>query len=162
MKHMAHIGAPKGEHHSIVAAEKAIQDLDQLQRGLAAEGNTPSDCWDILTEHALLVNAMTSPSPTNPSVTIFEDAYGRIPDLDALPPVGCFAVRLQEKSDRHDQKLDPLNLAGTFLGFATLKGTYGSCILTDKNTIISARHQVAYDEELMPRHSIDSTNPRLK
>jgi len=99
MKHMTHIVVPKGEHHSIGAAEKAIQDLDQLQRGLAAEGNTPSDCWDIITEHASLVNAMTSPSPTNPSVTIFEDAYGRIPDLDALPPVGCFAVRLQEKSD---------------------------------------------------------------
>jgi hypothetical protein len=31
MKHMTHIVVPKGEHHSIVAAEKAIQDLDQLQ-----------------------------------------------------------------------------------------------------------------------------------
>ena len=83
---------------------------------------------------------MTSPSTTNPSVTIFENTYGPIPDLDALPTVGCFAVRLQEKSDRHDQKLDPLNLAGTFLGFTTLKGKYGSCILTDKNTTVAARH----------------------
>ena len=104
-----------------------------------------------MTEHASLVNAMTCPSPTNPDITIFEDAYGRIPDLDALPTVGCFAVRLQEKPDRYDQKLDPINLAGVFLGFATFRGTYGSCILTDKQTIITARHHVAYDEDLMPR-----------
>jgi hypothetical protein len=161
-KDVTHIVVPKGEHHSIGIAEKAIQDLDQLQRGLSAEGNIPSNCWDIVTEHASLVNAMTCPSPTNPSITIFEDAYGRIPDLDALPTVGCFAVRLQEKSDRYDQKLDPINLAGVFLGFATFRGTYGSCILTDKQTIITARHHVAYDEDLMPRQGIDSTNPRLR
>ena len=161
-KDVTHIVVPKGEHHSIGPAEKAIQDLDQLQRGLSAEGNIPSNCWDIVTEHASLVNAMTCPSPTNPDITIFEDAYGRIPDLDALPTVGCFAVRLQEKPDRYDQKLDPINLAGVFLGFATFRGTYGSCILTDKQTIITARHHVAYDEDLMPRQGIDSTNPRLR
>lgn len=135
---------------------------DQIQRGLTAEANAPSNVWDILTEHATLIDAMFNASPSRPSMTKFEHLYGVKPNLDLLPKVGCFCVRLQEKSDRYDQKLDPLNLPGTFLGFATVRGCYGSVILTSKGTLISARHNVAYDEELMPRHDISSTNPRMR
>ena len=49
-----------------------------------------------------------------------------IPDLDALPLVGCLAVRLEEKSFRPDQKLDAMNQPGVFVGFANLRNTYGS------------------------------------
>ena len=161
-KEVLHLPVPKGEHHSLGSAEKAIGDLDQIQRGLTAEANAPSNVWDILTEHATLIDAMVNPSPSRPSMTKFEHLYGIKPNLDLLPKVGCFCVRLQEKSDRYDQKLDPLNLPGTFLGFATVRGCYGSVILTSKGTLISARHNVAYDEELMPRHDISSTNPRMR
>ena len=51
--------------------------------------------------------------------------------LDALPLVGCLAVRLEEKSFRVDQKLDAMNQPGVFVGFATLRNTFGSVILTD-------------------------------
>ena len=159
---MTHIKVPKGEHYANGPAEKAIGDLDQMQRGFSAEANAPSNVWDIITEHATLVDLMTNPSRSDPSMTKFEHLYHVVPNLDLLPPVGCFCVRIQEKKDRIDQKLDPLNLQGTFLGFATIRGCYGSVILTDKGTLVSARHNVAYDEELMPRHDLSATNPRLR
>ena len=161
-KDVLHLPVPKGEHFSVGSAEKAIGDLDQIQRGLSAEANAPSNVWDILTEHASLIDSMVNPSPSQPWMTKFEHLYGIKPNLDLLPKVGCFCVRIQEKQDRHDQKLDPLNLPGVFLGFATIRGCYGSVILTDKGTLISARYNVAYDEEYMPRHDINSSNPRMK
>ena len=161
-KEVLHLPVPKGEHFSIGSAEKAIGDLDQIQRGLTAEANAPSNVWDILTEHAALIDSMVNPSPSLPSMTKFEHLYGVKPNLDLLPKVGCFCVRIQEKTDRFDQKLDPLNLPGTFLGFATIRGCYGSVILTSKGTLLSARYNVAYDEEYMPRHDISSTNPRMR
>jgi hypothetical protein len=161
-KEVTHIKVPKGEHYANGPAEKAIGDLDQMQRGFSAEANAPSNVWDIITEHATLVDLMTNPSRSDPSMTKFEHLYHVVPNLDLLPPVGCFCVRIQEKKDRIDQKLDPLNLQGTFLGFATIRGCYGSVILTDKGTLVSARHNVAYDEELMPRHDLSATNPRLR
>ena len=69
---------------------------------------------------------MTSPSLLDPSHTIFEVITRVIPDLDALPLVGCLAVRLEEKSFRADQKLDAMNRPGVFVGFANLQNTYGS------------------------------------
>ena len=120
--------------------------------------------WEVVYSDtsATLVDLMTNPSRSDPSMTKFEHLYHVVPNLDLLPPVGCFCVRIQEKKDRIDQKLDPLNLQGTFLGFATIRGCYGSVILTDKGTLVSARHNVAYDEELMPRHDLSATNPRLR
>jgi hypothetical protein len=114
-KDVLHLPVPKGEHFSVGSAEKAIGDLDQIQRGLSAEANALSNVWDILTEHAALIDSMVNPSPSLPSMTKFEHLYGVKPNLDMLPKVGC--MRIQEKSDLYDQKQDQLNLPGTFFTF---------------------------------------------
>ena len=64
---------------------------------------------------------MTQSCPTDHGITIYEAETGLIPDLDALPPLGCFGVRYLSKIDRKDFKLSPKNQAGVFLGFATLR-----------------------------------------
>ena len=88
-----------------------------------------------------LVLTMTTPSRDDPSKTIFESAYGAIPNLDLLPRVGCFSVRLQPKTRLVDWKLDPKNQPGVFLGFATLKRSgYGSILLVE-NSVVLAKHQ---------------------
>ena len=125
------ITVPKGEHYSNPHAEKAIQDLDKMLKAILLDSGIPHDCWDIVVQHCALINSMTSPSLLDPSKTIFEVVNGVIPDLDALPLVGCLAVRLEEKSFRVDQKLDAMNQPGVFVGFANLQNTYGSVILTD-------------------------------
>ena len=48
-------------------------------------------------EHASLLNACLYPCPSNPSITIYECETGEIPNLDAIPEVGCFAVRYSAK-----------------------------------------------------------------
>ena len=143
------ITVPKGEHYSNPLAEKAIQDLEKMLKAILLDSGIPHDCWDIVIQHCALINSMTSPSLLDPSKTIFEVITGVIPDLDALPLVGCLAVRLEEKSFRADQKLDAMNQPGVFVGFANLRNTYGSVILTDKSLIV-AGHQVAYDESTLP------------
>ena len=55
---------------------------------------------DVVGEHATLINMMTSLSIQNPGITIFEDLYGAVPNLDLLPQVGCFAVRWMDKGYR--------------------------------------------------------------
>ena len=161
-RHVSHIIVPRGEHYSIGVAEKAIQDVCNHLKCLRADGNIPPKFWDVVGEHATLINMMTSPSIRNPDITIFEDVYDAIPNLDLLPPVGCFAVRLMDKGYRLDTKLDPVNQAGVFLGFAHWEGIYGSQILVSDNTIVTARYQVAYDENLMPLINSDVSNPRMK
>ena len=130
-------------------AEKAIQDLEKMLKAILLDSGTPNDRWDIVIQHCALINSMTSPALLDPSKTISEVITGVIPDLDALPLVGRLAVRLEEKSFRADQKLDAIDQPGVFVGFATLRNTYGSVILTDKSLIV-AGHQVAYDESTLP------------
>ena len=120
-----------------------------MLKAILLDSGIPNDCWDIVIQHCVLINSMTSPSLLDPSHTIFEVITRVIPDLDALPLVGCLAVRLEEKSFRADQKLDAMNQPGVFVGFANLRNTYGSVILTDKSLIV-AGHQVAYDESTLP------------
>ena len=67
-----------------------------------------------------------------------------------------------ETGFRLDQKLDPVNQVGIFLGFATHEGVYGSQILTSNHSIVTAKYQVAYDNDLMPLVSSDASNPRMK
>ena len=45
-----------------------------------------------------------------------------------------------------------------FLGFATLKNTYGVIILTEKHRLIVARHNVSFDEQCMPYHEKKTTS----
>ena len=58
--------------------------------------------------------------------------------LDAIPEVGSFAVRHLAKIKKSDFKLSPKNQAGVFVGFATLKGTYGSVLMVGEGSIALA------------------------
>lgn len=160
-KGVTHIVVPKGEHHSIGIAEKGIQDLSVMLRCFLADSNIPRAYWDYVIEHCALVLNMISPSICDPNITIHEAVHGVIPNLDLIPVVGCFAARLEEKSWRTDYKLDPSNQSGVFLGYATQKNVYGAQILTDKS-VITARHQVAFDENLLPFLEKDNSNSRMK
>jgi hypothetical protein len=113
-------------------------------------------------EHADLVYSMITPSITDKIRTIFEHAWGVVPNLDLIPPIGCFAARLMDHSVRTDWKLDPKNQSGVFLGFAHNRNVYnGAQILVD-NAMITAKLQVAYDTELFPFHQRDNSNPRMQ
>ena len=57
-------------------AEKAIQDIDFMTTCLMADHNLPKDCWDIVGEHASLLNACLYPCPSNPSITTYECETG--------------------------------------------------------------------------------------
>ena len=148
------------KHCLIGVAEKAIQDVCNILKCLIAEGNIPPKYWDLAVgELATLIKMMTSPSICNPDITIFKESYGSLPNLDLLPIVGCFAVRLKDKGFRLDQKLDPVNQVCIFLGFATYEDVYGSKILTSNHSIVTTKYQVTYDNDLMPLVSSDASNP---
>jgi len=162
VKGVNHITVPRGEHHSIGVAEKAIQDLKNMMRCYTADSNVPAIYWDFIVEHAALVNSMTYPSICDPDKTIFEAAWGVVPNVDLIPPLGCFCARLTDNTKaRSDSKIDPKNEVGVFLGFATRKNMYGAQILVQKS-VITAKHQIAYDIELFPFTEKDNSNNRLQ
>ena len=74
-----------------------------------------------VSEHATLINACLNPCPVDESITIYECETGEIPNLDAIPEVGSFAVRFVTDIKKSDFKLSSKNQAGVFIGFATLK-----------------------------------------
>ena len=161
VKGVNHVNVPRGEHHSIGVAEKAIQDLSNMMRCMLADSNVPNIYWDFVIEHAALVNSMITPSISDKTKTIFEAVWDTIPNIDLVPPVGCFCARLMDNSAREDWKLDPKNQSGVFLGFAHRRNIYGAQILVDK-AIITAKHQIAYDVELFPFMQRDNSNDRMQ
>jgi len=58
VKGVNHVNVPRGEHHSIGVAEKAIQDLSNMMRCMLADSNIPNIYWNFVVEHATLVNSM--------------------------------------------------------------------------------------------------------
>jgi hypothetical protein len=98
---------------------------------------------------------MITPSTSDKTKTIFEAVWDAIPNIDLVPPVGCFCARLMDNSAREDWKLDPKNQSGVFHGFAHRRNIY------DK-AIISAKHQIAYDIELFPFQQRDNSNDRMQ
>jgi len=76
-------------------------------------------------ENFTLIHAVTRLCPTNKIVTVYEAETGIIPNLDDIPPVGCFAICFLDKFDRKDFKLSPANQAGVFMGYATLRNVFG-------------------------------------
>ena len=46
VKGVNHVNVPRGEHHSIGVAEKAIQDLSNMMRCMLADSNVPGIYWD--------------------------------------------------------------------------------------------------------------------
>jgi hypothetical protein len=74
---------------------------------------------NVQSHRVVLLNAVTSPAVDETTKTIFEGTYGQPPDCDALPPVGCSAVRLLEKQHRKDFRFGLTNQPGIFLGYAS-------------------------------------------
>jgi len=102
---------------------------------------------------------VTQSCPTDHAITIYEAETGLIPDLDALPPLGCFSVRYLSKLDRKDFKLSPKNQAGVFVGFATLRnGTYGSILLIGDRCIVVAKETMDFIHDLFPLKHAPSAN----
>jgi hypothetical protein len=126
---------PKGEDHANGPAEKGIGDIDRMTKAIMADKNIPSRFWDIVAEHRVVLNAVTSPDVDEPTKTIFEATYGQPPDYDNLPPVGCYAVRLLEKQDF---RFDLTNQPGIFLGYATYSNIYGAVLFARGSDALDA------------------------
>ena len=76
---------------------------------MLADSNVPNFHWDFVIEHAALVNSMITPSISDKTkTTTIEADWDVIPNIDLVPPVGCFSARLMD-SAREDWKLDPKN-----------------------------------------------------
>ena len=140
---------PRGEHHLIGSIEVEIGNLDAIVRATMADVNVPSDLWDIVGEYLLMVDDCIRPVPENEALSRHEAYTGEIPNLNLLPPVGCFAIRNLDKIDRNDFKLSPQNECGIFIGMAHLQDTYGSVILVEKSLVV-ARDNVRFIEEYKP------------
>ncbi len=54
-------------------------------------------------------------STSDKSKTIFKAMYGFVRNVDSLPPIGCFACRLEETEDKSDKKLG-INYGGNLCG----------------------------------------------
>jgi len=110
--------------------------------------------------HCSLLKAVTQSCPTDVSITVYEAETGMIPDLDLIPPLGCFDFRYLSKLDRKDFKLSPKNQAGVFLGFATLdKGTYGSILMIGERRFVVAKETVDFIHNNFPLKHTPSANP---
>jgi hypothetical protein len=132
-----------------------------MTKAIMADKNIPSRFSDIVAEHCVVLNAVTSPAVDEPTKTIFEATYGQPPDYDALPPVGCYAVRLLEKQHRKDFRFDLTNQPGIFLGYATYSNIYGA-VLFEEKALVVGRLQIAFDRNFFPLTEKSSDNPRFK
>jgi hypothetical protein len=108
---------------------------------------------------SVVLNAVTSPAVDEPTKTIFEATYCQPPDYDALPPVGCYAVRLLEKQHRTDFRFGLTNQPGIFLGYATYNNIYGAVLFAEKALVVG-RLQIAFDPNFFPLTDKCSDNPR--
>ena len=146
-------------HSKIGSAERAIDEIDRMVAASLLDSNIPKCYWDIVGVHCSLLNAVTQSCLTDHGITIYETKTGLIPDLDALPPLGCFGIQYLSKLDRKDFKLSPKNQAGVFLGFATLRnGTYGSILLIGDQRIVVAKETIDFIHDLFPPKHAPSAN----
>ncbi len=88
-----------------------------------------------------LLNACTSPTVCDPSITIFEADTGVVPDLAVFPPPGCFCLRYRASRSQ----IGCINEPEVFLGFGHLENTFGAVILV-KQSLVVARHNVFFVE----------------
>jgi len=122
--------------------------------------NAPKYAWDIVGEHCSLINAKTQSCPTDSSVTIYEAESGMIPDLDKIPPSGCFGIMYPGKLGRNDFKFLPKNQAGKFLGFTILSnGTHGSVFLNSDRRLVEAKETMDFIHDCFPPKEEPSSNP---
>ena len=142
---------PKDEHSKLGSAERAIEEISRMVAVVMLDINVPKYAWDIVGEHCSLINAVTQSCPTDSCITIYEAESGMIPDLDKIPPLGCFGIRYLGKLDRKDFKLSPKNQAGVFLGFATLSnGNYGSVLLIGDRRLVVAKETMDFIHDCFP------------
>jgi hypothetical protein len=132
-----------------------------MTKAIMADKNIPSRFWDIVAEHCVVLNAVTSPTVDEPTKTIFKATYGQPPDYDALPPFGYYAVRLLEKQHRKDFRFDLASQPGIFLGYATYNNIYGAVHFAEKALVVG-RLQIAFDPNFFPLTDKSSDNPRYK
>ncbi len=129
-----------------------------MTKAIMADKNIPSRFWDFVAEHCVLLNAITSPAIDEPTKTIFEACYGQPPDYDALPPVGCYAVRFLEKQHRKDFRFGLTNQPGIFLGYATYNNIYGAVLFAEKALVVG-RLQIAFDPNFYLQDPSSAPNP---
>jgi hypothetical protein len=72
------------EHFRNGGAKKAVQDIDYMTTCLMADRGLPKECWDVVGEHASLLNACHYPCPSNPSITIYECETGEVKFLISM------------------------------------------------------------------------------
>ena len=103
---------------------------------------------------------MTASPSTRPSLPDHSlEFLWMIPDLDLIPPLGCFGFCYLSKLDRKDFKLFPKNQAGVFLGSATLeKGTYGSIFMIGERRFVVAKETVDFIHNKFPLKHAKSAN----
>jgi hypothetical protein len=135
-----------------------------MTKSIMTDKNIPSQFWDIVAEHCVVLNTVNSPAVDEPTKTIFEETYGQPPDYDALPPVGCYAVsciRVLEKQHRKDLRFDLTNQPSIFLGYVTYNNIYGVVLFAEKALVVG-RLQIAFDPNFFPLTDKSSDNPRFK
>ena len=72
------------EHFRNGGAKKAVQDIDYMTTCLMADRGLPKECWDVVGEHASLLNACHYPCPSNPSISIYECETGEVKFLISM------------------------------------------------------------------------------
>jgi len=87
-----HVVCAKDEHHSVGAAETAVNNLRHSPRAMMLHRNIPKRFWHSAIAHAVYIHNVTSPSRLDKSKTIFELLFSKRADLTQVPPYGCFAT----------------------------------------------------------------------
>ena len=57
VKDCNHICLRKNEHYGLGVPEQTVGDLDRNTRAIMADANIPPPYWDIIVQHAALLNA---------------------------------------------------------------------------------------------------------
>jgi hypothetical protein len=140
---------PRSEHHFSGSIEIEIKHISNATKCTMASRNIPANLWDIVGEYMTLMDCCTRASPLDKDISCHEAATSDLPDLDLLPPVGCYAIRHRDKLDRPDFKLSPANECGVFIGLAHLGETYGAVLLTETSLVV-ARDNVSYVKDRFP------------
>jgi len=147
-----HVVRAKVEHHSVGAAETAVNNLRHSARAMMLHGNVSTRFRHFAIAHAAYIHNVTSLSRIGKSKTIFELLFSKRADLAQVPPYGCFAT-VYKNSWRtlQDQSLDLPSDQGVFIGIAKHTGVIGYCV-SDGSRIIVTRENLAFDPHLYPFH----------
>ena len=103
---MAHIVShtilPLGRHYSIGITEGIIQDLCNILTCLLAEGNIPPKYWDVVGQHATLINFMACPLMNHPDITRSFVTLISNPDITTFQDLCGSEVFLSRSQSSHE------------------------------------------------------------